>query len=655
MGSISMCPKCHGRLTAISERTGGFSGTKAVVGAVVAGPVGVAAGALGKKLVILQCEKCGYQIETDAQTAQEAEEFGVLYEQYARLHASRIPKPELIHKLGKGYHMDEFRTKGYVHRAEEREKIGVDIEAVERNVAQIEEKYDQEIQAAAAEVSQLEQKKDAKAQALSKLGFFKFSEKKTVQADIDSLGEQIDASISKAKDAYRRCDQEVVALRSEYVERCRILAHAAVDKYCPDDPVWKEFAHAAYSVMSGEPMTGDEIVKTLNGDMTGLQFRQRMEEIGNPFVSRNDNGWYFGPDGSQDYKWACSSGHIRSFVERVGEKLPSIRSDAEWAAQRQQNAVLAVSKDFVAAIRTNGTVAIACTDGSQYDASSWKNIVGVAASTRTASGDLFGVRSDGTVVMTGPTITDYPEVNGWRDIIAVAAGLSHVLGLRRNGTVVSAGKNFDGQCDVTEWEDIISIAACGCNSFGLRRDGTVVVVGDNIDDRLCNLEHWERIVSISACSGTIIGVRADGMIRRAGITTEDRMIHTPFVAASMRSELFENGEPVRLLGWPDSEEESAPDIIAVAVADVFIPDRRYSACIRLDGTLMIQGENLGRMAEANNWTGLYVAPELKEAIHKVEERKKQEKQRRAQKKQLEEKQEARRKQRAEFEAKYGKI
>ena len=35
-----------------------------------------------------------------------------LYEQYARLHASRIPKPELIHKLGKGYHMGEFRNKG---------------------------------------------------------------------------------------------------------------------------------------------------------------------------------------------------------------------------------------------------------------------------------------------------------------------------------------------------------------------------------------------------------------------------------------------------------------------------------------------------------------------------------------------------------------
>lgn len=643
MGSISMCPKCHGRLTAISERTGGFSGTKAVVGAVVAGPVGVAAGALGKKLVILQCEKCGYQIETDAQTAQEAGEFGVLYEQYARLHASRIPKPELIHKLGKGYHMGEFRNKGYVHRAEEREKIGVDIEAVERNVAQIEEKYDQEIQAAASEISRLEQEKEAKAQALSKLGFFKFSEKKTVQADIDSLGEQIDASISKAKDAYRRRDQEVAALRSEYVERCRILAHAAVDKYCPDDPVWKEFAHAAYSVMSGEPMTGDEIVKTLNGDMTWQQFKLRMQEIGNPFVSRNDDGWYFGPDGSQDYSWMSSSG-FKMGVEKIGEKLPSIRSDAEWAAQRQQNAVLAVSKDFVAAIRTNGTVAIACTDGSQYDVSSWENIVAVSAGA--TNGNLFGVRSDGTVVMAGPTIAAFPEVNGWNDIISVAVGTTHVLGLRRDGTVVSADKNDYGKCDVTEWNDIISIAACSRNSFGLRRDGTVIAAGDNGDGQ-CDVKHWERIVSISAPFNTLIGVRADGMIRKAGIITEDN-IFSNFVVGSMYTKLTESGEALinhRVLGGA-SEEKNRSDF--VTIADMPFPGQKYWAGIRLDGTLMIQGENLGRMAEANNWTGLYVAPELKEAIHKVEERKKQ----REEEEQLGE---ARRKQRAEFEAKYGRI
>lgn len=48
----------------ISERKGGFSGGKAVVGAVIAGPIGIAAGALGKRKVLYECKKCGYTIET---------------------------------------------------------------------------------------------------------------------------------------------------------------------------------------------------------------------------------------------------------------------------------------------------------------------------------------------------------------------------------------------------------------------------------------------------------------------------------------------------------------------------------------------------------------------------------------------------------------
>lgn len=40
---MDMRPKCRmGFLNAVSERTGGFSGKKAVPGAVIAGPVGVA-------------------------------------------------------------------------------------------------------------------------------------------------------------------------------------------------------------------------------------------------------------------------------------------------------------------------------------------------------------------------------------------------------------------------------------------------------------------------------------------------------------------------------------------------------------------------------------------------------------------------------------
>lgn len=60
------CPKCRAAysMQAISERSGGFSGGKAVAGAIIAGLVGVAAGALGKKKITYQCKKCGYTMET---------------------------------------------------------------------------------------------------------------------------------------------------------------------------------------------------------------------------------------------------------------------------------------------------------------------------------------------------------------------------------------------------------------------------------------------------------------------------------------------------------------------------------------------------------------------------------------------------------------
>jgi len=62
--SFNACPKCKiGFLEAVSERRGGFSGGKAVLGAVIAGPIGLAAGALGRKKTTYQCKRCGYTVE----------------------------------------------------------------------------------------------------------------------------------------------------------------------------------------------------------------------------------------------------------------------------------------------------------------------------------------------------------------------------------------------------------------------------------------------------------------------------------------------------------------------------------------------------------------------------------------------------------------
>lgn len=62
--NLTLCPSCRmGFLTAVGERTGGFSGGKAAAGAILLGPIGLAAGALGKKKTTYRCSRCGYTVE----------------------------------------------------------------------------------------------------------------------------------------------------------------------------------------------------------------------------------------------------------------------------------------------------------------------------------------------------------------------------------------------------------------------------------------------------------------------------------------------------------------------------------------------------------------------------------------------------------------
>jgi ribosomal protein S27AE len=63
MALMGACPKCGSYMKSISERIGGVSLGKAAIGAIAAGPIGLAAGILGKKKVLYQCSKCGYIVE----------------------------------------------------------------------------------------------------------------------------------------------------------------------------------------------------------------------------------------------------------------------------------------------------------------------------------------------------------------------------------------------------------------------------------------------------------------------------------------------------------------------------------------------------------------------------------------------------------------
>lgn len=55
------CPKCGSKQVTANQK--GFSGGKAVAGAVLLGPIGLLGGTIGSKKVKIACLKCGYQWE----------------------------------------------------------------------------------------------------------------------------------------------------------------------------------------------------------------------------------------------------------------------------------------------------------------------------------------------------------------------------------------------------------------------------------------------------------------------------------------------------------------------------------------------------------------------------------------------------------------
>ena len=74
----------------------------------------------------------------------------------------------------------------------------------------------------------------------------------------------------------------------------------------------------------------------------------------------------------------------------------------------------------------------------------------------------------------------------------MTAGAYTTVGLRGDGTAIAAGWNEFGQCNVEGWSDIVAVAAGSRHTAGLRADGTVIAVGDNYEGQ-CNVENWANI------------------------------------------------------------------------------------------------------------------------------------------------------------------
>jgi len=209
--------------------------------------------------------------------------------------------------------------------------------------------------------------------------------------------------------------------------------------------------------------------------------------------------------------------------------------------------IIAVSagRAHVVGLKNDGTVEA---DGHNGDGqcnvynSEWQNIVSIATGWR----HTVGLTEDGHVKITGYTggSAHKKRVESWSNIIAIAAGgghtgdvhSGHTVGLTADNRVVAAGDNTYGQCDVDGWEDIVAIAAGDWHTVGLKADGTVVAVGYKADENYerntsgdpCFVSDWKtddedkKVVAIAANRGYTLGLTADGRILATGFTAQNQ-------------------------------------------------------------------------------------------------------------------------------------
>ena len=198
----------------------------------------------------------------------------------------------------------------------------------------------------------------------------------------------------------------------------------------------------------------------------------------------------------------------------------------EW---KQWENIIAVSAgySYVVGLKEDGTVVGTGHDAGdgQLDINSWENVVAIATGWR----HTVGLTADGTVLITGyrsasqlRQIANHKE--DWSNIIAIAAGgghnnpsygNGHTVGLKSDGTVVAVGDNTFGQCNVDGWTDIVAIAAGDSHTVGLRSDGTVLTTGE-FETNLRLGDEWTDIVAIAAGTAFTLGLKYDGTVLATG-------------------------------------------------------------------------------------------------------------------------------------------
>ena len=127
--------------------------------------------------------------------------------------------------------------------------------------------------------------------------------------------------------------------------------------------------------------------------------------------------------------------------------------------------------------------------------------------------ECFIVCDDGTVFMNNIAKEEYPEVEEWKEIIAISSSANSVVGLKKDGTVVAIGDNYEGKLNTQEWSKIVQVKAGVWGTFAVRENKTLVYAGKLPENQKENFEkhQWNNLKAIEG-NWDLIGIDKDGHI-----------------------------------------------------------------------------------------------------------------------------------------------
>ena len=240
------------------------------------------------------------------------------------------------------------------------------------------------------------------------------------------------------------------------------------------------------------------------------------------------------------------------FLEQKRKKIEKVKS------------YISAGSDYTVGIKSDGTIIMSGQlKESWSNFSDWTDIVAISSGYNHST----GIRFDGTILAEGNNDYNQCYVSDWTDVIQISAGDNSTIGLCKDGSIIAIGKNSNGWSDVESWPEFISVTAGGQVTAALRKDGTVVAVGDNSVQK--NVSQWTDIVAISAGADHIVGVRRNGSVIAEGKNS-----------------------------YGECDLTTWKDIIAISAG------KNFTVGVCCDGSVVAAGKNNNRQCSVDCWRNI---------------------------------------------------